>query len=449
MSAVLEREWWRPEEEPTHSAAEPEAARTHGSTPFVAVIALLVIMVLSPQTHFPALAPLRIALLTAWLSGLSYAKARLAQKGGGVPIWSREMRLAAALFVWALFGAFFSYWPGGTVSFVVGVYSKTLVLFFLLSQVVDSMPRLLKTAWAMTLMAVPLALTAVQHFLVSSSAPGRGPSRIAGYEAPLTQNPNDLALMLNLVLPLSGALFLIHKRLSLRLLLLSLMLLDVAAIVCTFSRAGFLTLLTTFVIAGVKLLSHHRERGFVVLAIGLALAALPLLPSGYLDRLGTIADIHSDPTGSAQARWSDTLAATRLVLESPLIGAGAGVGTLALNAERGATWKEVHNVYLELALELGLPGLALFLALFAGCLCVARRARADSLDRPHLRELGCLAEGIEISLWAFAVAAFFHPVAYHFYFYWLAGLALALRFELRRRDESPQWWAGARGAVHA
>jgi hypothetical protein len=34
---------------------------------------------------------------------------------------------------------------------------------------------------------------------------------------------------------------------------------------------------------------------------------------------------------------------------------------------------------------------------------------------------------LEISLVAFAVAAMFHPVGYHFYFYILAGLAVALR----------------------
>jgi hypothetical protein len=33
---------------------------------------------------------------------------------------------------------------------------------------------------------------------------------------------------------------------------------------------------------------------------------------------------------------------------------------------------------------------------------------------------------VEVSLAAFAVAGMFHPVGYHFYFYIIAGLAVAL-----------------------
>ena len=37
-----------------------------------------------------------------------------------------------------------------------------------------------------------------------------------------------------------------------------------------------------------------------------------------------------------------------------------------------------------------------------------------------------LAQGTSISLAAFTVAACFHPIAYQFYFFCLAGLAVAL-----------------------
>jgi hypothetical protein len=38
-----------------------------------------------------------------------------------------------------------------------------------------------------------------------------------------------------------------------------------------------------------------------------------------------------------------------------------------------------------------------------------------------------LAEALEISLVVFALSGPFYPVAYHFYFYLMAGLALAAR----------------------
>ena len=44
-----------------------------------------------------------------------------------------------------------------------------------------------------------------------------------------------------------------------------------------------------------------------------------------------------------------------------------------------------------------------------------------------MRDLSVLASGVQIALVAFAVAAFFHPIAYQFYFFCVAGLAVALR----------------------
>ncbi len=97
---------------------------------------------------------------------------------------------------------------------------------------------------------------------------------------------------------------------------------------------------------------------------------------------------------------------------------------LALNDERGTTWTAVHNVYLQLGVELGLPGLALFVALLVTSLRSARRAqRVARASADH--ELCHLAEGIEVSLLAFAISGIFYPVAYHFYFYLIAGLAAA------------------------
>ena len=90
-------------------------------------------------------------------------------------------------------------------------------------------------------------------------------------------------------------------------------------------------------------------------------------------------------------------------------------------------WSKVHNVYLEYAVDLGIPGLVLFLLLMVSCIKAAAFVRDRSLQIVGLRELAYLAEGIRISLVAFAIAANFYPVAYHLYFYYFAGLALAVK----------------------
>ena len=89
-------------------------------------------------------------------------------------------------------------------------------------------------------------------------------------------------------------------------------------------------------------------------------------------------------------------------------------------------WQPVHNVYLEYAVDLGWPGLALFILLLGGCLRHAGRIARRSGGDPALHELSALAGGIWISLVAFTVSALAYPVAYHLYFYYFAGLAVAV-----------------------
>jgi putative inorganic carbon (hco3(-)) transporter len=248
--------------------------------------------------------------------------------------------------------------------------------------------------------------------------------RIFGYQSGLTNNPNDMALMLNLILPFAIALFLASRKGSRRLLLAGVIGLIVAAIVFTFSRAGFIALAVTF-FCYMWMLRRRRERIFAPLALVLALAAVPFLPDSYFERIGTITDIEEDETGSAQTRWADMGAGTRFLLTHPITGAGIGQNVLAMNEARGSTWLEIHNVYLMIGIELGFPGLILFLMLIASCLRATRETR-DLARRARMDTLFLITEGARVSLIAFTVEAMFHPVAYHFYFYIIAGLALAL-----------------------
>jgi len=339
----------------------------------------------------------------------------------------REMWITACLVGWAVFTLPFSSWPGGSLLFLFDQYFKTLAIFWLLSHTVVTAARLRQVAWGLSLMGVGLAVIAVSNFLSGVFIPeGTLVPRVLGNEAALTKNPNDLALMINLILPLSVALFLIHREPLARALLLTAILMEAVTVIITYSRAGFLTLATTFTIYLWKL-RNRPERAWAWTALLVAFLCVPLLPSSYFDRLNTITDINADQTGSAQDRWNDTVAALNSVLAHPIVGAGVGMNTLAMNEARGAAWRAVHNVYLEYAVDLGLPGLILFLLLLAGCMKSAAFVQRRSAGVPALRDLFYLAEGIQVSLVAFAVAGAFHPVSYHFYFYYVAGLAVAAK----------------------
>jgi O-antigen ligase len=150
-----------------------------------------------------------------------------------------------------------------------------------------------------------------------------------------------------------------------------------------------------------------------------------MLPPGYLDRLNTITDIerlHRIGQGRLAAG-----AAVDVVIQHPVTGVGLGQDILALNEERGPTWRSVHNVYLQYAVDLGIPGAALFIWLLVASFRGARRARVCAGTYAALRDLVVLAGGVQIALAAFAVESFFHPVAYQFYFFCIGGLAVALQ----------------------
>lgn len=394
---------------------------------FVAVVAFTLVLLLSPQTWFPFLGKLRIAFLTAGAAGAFLLWDRLKRREPLLNL-NREVIVALLLLTWAFLTLPLSYWPGGSLALLTEMYLKALAIFWLLANVVTTLPRLRLIAMLLILCSVPLAYTGLKNFFTANvvSVGQTGVIRIIGYQNSLALNPNDLALMLNLILPLSVATFLAAARPSLRFVCLLIIALNVLAVILTFSRAGFLGLATLGLIYFVKLLRRPgSDRPWAIAALLAMMLSVPLLPSRYVDRIGTITSIEADTTGSSRERWRGTVAAIRSVKAHPIAGAGIGMDMLALNEMKGPRWLRVHNVYLQHAVDLGLPGLVLFLVLFRGVFKAVVSARRRVAGVPAFRGLFLLAEGLEVSLIVFAVEGLFHPVAYNFYFYYFGGLALA------------------------
>jgi O-antigen ligase len=415
-------EWWRRLAE-RRAGLQVAAPRRHADSPIAlwALMAFTGILLLAPQAIFPALAPFRIALLAAGVAVIAHVLGRWVA-GRPITIVTREMKIAVCLLGWAIVTVPFSYWPGGSVATLTDLFLKSLVLFLLIVNTVTTVGRFRQFAWGLTLMSVPIAATALMSYLSGTFV--RGTERITGYDSPLATNPNDLALMLNIIVPFALALLRTSRGPLLRAALLAILALDVTAVVLTFSRGGFLTLAVILAITVTKLLrSPKRAWGVALLAV--LVLCLPLLPASYWHRIATITDIESDETGSAQARRDSSLGALRFLLTHPVIGAGIGASILALNEQIGPTWTEVHNIYLQYAVDLGLPGLGFFLALFASCLASASAARHGVGHGRDAQDAAHLADATRLSLIAFGVAALLHPVAYNFYFYYLAGLAVA------------------------
>ena len=416
-------DWWRPA---LPAEADPAAVRSGegadadaSSLAYRALITFTCFLLLAPQNLFPVLGTLRIVLLAGVIAIVAHVRDRWAL---GLPLTrpGREMTLAGLLLLWSVLGMPFSQWPGGSLALLLDLFIKSLAFFWLIANLIDTLPRLRTMTKVLTTLTLTLGLVGIWNYLSGVFAPTRD-IRILGYNAGLTRNPNDLALMINLILPMTVALLLLSSGPLERVLLTGAILIQACAIVLTFSRAGFLTLVTTCCVFGLRLV-RRPSRGLVFAGLCGALLALPFIPASYTDRILTMGSLDADPTGSAQARWTGTVAAMEHALENPFLGAGLGMNILVLNDSVGATWRRVHNVYLEYAVDLGMPGLILFLLLMVSCWRSVRAA-----TKSHNAAVAQLSEGIEISLLAFSVAAFFHPAAYEFYFYFIAGLCVAAK----------------------
>ncbi|MBI4485113.1 MAG: O-antigen ligase family protein [Acidobacteria bacterium] len=415
--------WWRPE--PNQAAAL--ASVPGNRVAFGALVAFTGILLLTPQTFIPLLKVLRIALLAGGLAiAIHVVDATIRRKT--VLTATPEVVTALTLLTWAVLTIPFSYWPGGSVALLTDQFIKAVVFFWLIATLVTTRERLRTFAWALVLCSIPLALTAIKHYMAGMylTASHNAIQRIAGLSG-LTGNPNDLALTLNLFIPVAGALLINSRSIGGRALASAALLLSIHAVSVTFSRAGFLTLCAIVVVSAI-FFAKRRSLGPLVALLVLAFSVAPFLPDGYLDRVNTITDIEADPTGSAQGRWADFGLAARVAAQNPVIGVGLGQDILALDEARGwAGWRSVHNAYLQIAVDLGIPGLLMFLGLVIASFRSARRVELRSAREPAFRDLLILACGVQVALVAFVVGAFFHPIAYQFYFFCVAGLAVALK----------------------
>jgi len=407
------------------------AAPSGSSVAFWALVAFTAILLLSPQAWLPALKVVRIAFLAAGLAMAAHVADRTIRRQPITPM-SPEIGIVLMLVCWSLLTIPLSYWPGGSVRVLVDHYLKAVAFFWLLGTIITSTDRLRLMAWTLVICSIPLAATGIYNYFSGEvlSTGVRGFYRIEGYVgvggSGLTGNPNDLALMLNLIIPLAGVLVFITRGPA-RAVAGGALLLAVGAVILTFSRAGFLTLAAAFVMF-LAVLVRRKSAGAAAGLLLLAVCVPPLLPAGYVERLGTITNIQEDETGSAQGRWRDTKVAAGVVARNPIIGVGIGQDVLAMNDSRGrSTWRRVHNVYLQYGVDLGIPGLILFTWLHLLCFRTARAVEKRASLAPAHRDLALLAAGVQVSLAAFFVAAMFHPIAYQFYFFSIGGLAVALR----------------------
>jgi len=195
----------------------------------------------------------------------------------------------------------------------------------------------------------------------------------------------------------------VSGRLAERLYCLGCLVLGFAASMVAASRGGFLGLL-----AGMGFMAWRSRYRMRSLAVGGALLMVFLLvsPSSPLHRI--VSPAHSD-VEAKDARLELWGAGLRMVRDHPLAGVGIGNFKHAVRGygdAEGDVWRMAHNAYLEIAAEMGLPGLTAFAGvIYLSCRSMDRLRRQVRRSGPAV--LHQASAGIEAGLIGFAVALFF------------------------------------------
>jgi putative inorganic carbon (HCO3(-)) transporter len=290
-----------------------------------------------------------------------------------------------AFFVLVLLAALFSVARSGSLS-VLPLYGLYFIAFYLASV----LPRPRDISWLLGGLLLAGALSALLGLWQYKSGIQTSLSWIDIKQAEDIRtrifgpfdNPNIFAEYLTFILPAGLVLLVTERRWLGRVIWGTVLALAAAALVLTFSRGGWLAAVAAVLVLG--LLWEPR----LLVAVAALTVLMPTVASDQvMQRASSIGSLEDSSNTFRLSIWVAALSMIRSYWFT-----GIGLGTAAFNQVypqfmiAGTPAIHTHNLYLQLALELGMPGLLVFLWLLVAVL--ARSLRA--LPRLSYRNRGVL-----------------------------------------------------------
>lgn len=260
----------------------------------------------------------------------------------------------------------------------------------------------------------------------------------------LVSHPNSLSGNALGTLPFIWFLF-PHVKWPVRAVLLLQTAFALNIILYTGSRTGWIAFIAFLVLL---ILKTRPKPGYLIGIVVLVLILIPLIPQEYQVRFGSVFTMKEQEGNSAETRLEIVKDAVAIFQQHPF-----GVGVSAFPAVRTATFgrfQDTHNLYLEVATNLGIQGLIVFGGLIITLLKVLSRNRnrlreqiaalgpieqfnrlgaAESAARSHLQDLRLFAAACD-AVWCFViirlVAGVFGHDLYEIYWWFSIGLAVAV-----------------------
>ncbi|WP_035271221.1 O-antigen ligase family protein [Desulfonatronum thiodismutans] len=354
---------------------------------------------------FPALWPLRLVLVTTLLLLLTVlfngglGRSRLAL------FWhSRTFRWFTAFLGIMFFSVFFSIFKSQSF-----FYTTDFILYFgiLLLALNCQINRKEDLRFSLT----GISLTLFVMIVISYTAPRDVGGQVA---ANWSYDPNDTALffvmILALILPAMNYIPRFYK-----LCLYALALMGGGVVILTQSRGGLIACVVTLAAWGMSRGVKGVLRFFVVLGVGFALVTWTV-PADKLERFYSLFNLKEDYNLTEKHGRLDIWNNGIILFKDNWI-TGTGVSTFATaegQINEGGKWSSAHNSFLQVAVELGLPGLFVFMGMLFSAFRLAKpRDDTDWLGR-----------GIRLSLVSFLAGGMFLSWGYHIVLYFVLCIAM-------------------------
>lgn len=285
--------------------------------------------------------------------------------------------------------------------------SKIAIFAFLLTHVVITRRDLFRLVWFMVLVGgFYLAFVAFQ-----SPASRFVDGRLQGIGGPDFTNSNFLANHFVAMGILTALLLLVTRSVGWRLVLLGGGALVANALVMTRSRGAFLAAL---VAGGAAFVMADRRirRKLLWLTPLVIVGSLAVIDENFIQRISTITAGDQERDASAAGRLEFWGAALRIFADYPL-----GIGADRFSSTIGQylpdhPGRDPHSTYLRCLAELGIFGLAIFLALFINAFRMLYRCRQDAVGLEDEQQLRYAGFALQLCLIGYAVGGLTSTMTY-------------------------------------
>ena len=319
-------------------------------------------------------------------------------------------------------GAFFSpIWRGGALIRTID-FSKIYICWVLVFLIVTTFARLKRIIF---IQAFSVVMVCIAVIIKGYNVP-RLDSVLGGFYS----NPNDLAFAVVLSLPYALAFFVMVKNGMAKAFWFVGMMLMLAVIFLTASRAGFIDLVCSYSVALYFIAIKGKRFWLIVASAVLGLVIVSTVGGRLYDRFNALSGnsaVERGAYGSFQDRKYLMVRALEGIEHYPLLGLGCR------NFETYSDiWHEVHMTYLQIAVEGGVPVLLLYLMFFRRDFQnIAALIRMKDLD-PDVR---LFAGALTASQVGFVVGALFAPEAYQFFPYFATVFTATLLQTMKEQQK--------------